>query len=162
MSKAEQMSVPEGDGLSHLYRRYSVWLTRRLRTRVAADVADDVVQETYLKIASRTDGDIRHPKAYLMQIALNVVRDTVRRDVRRDKASPPEIGADTTAASVFDRVLLGQIVKGMPQLYRDVFVLSRFAGMTYPEIARSLGVSVKTIEWRMARALEYCASRLDL
>jgi RNA polymerase sigma-70 factor (ECF subfamily) len=50
----------------------------------------------------------------------------------------------------------------MPPLYRDIFVLNRFGGMTYPEIARARGISVKTVEWRMSKALEHCASRLDV
>ena len=66
------------------------------------------------------------------------------------------------AASQIDALLLSEMIRSMPALYRNVFVLNRFGGMTYPEIARTLDISVKTVEWRMARALEYCASRLDL
>ena len=66
------------------------------------------------------------------------------------------------AADQFDHVLLSQVIRSMPPLYRNVFVLNRFGGMTYPEIARTLEISVQTVQWRMARAIEYCASRLDL
>jgi RNA polymerase sigma-70 factor (ECF subfamily) len=57
--------------------------------------------------------------------------------------------------------MLKQIVLSMPPLYRDIFVLSRFGGMSYPEIAAARGLSVKTVEWRMSKALEHCVARLD-
>ena len=162
MSKADDFAADAGDGLNHLYRRYSAWLGRRLRSRVDADTAADVVQETYLRIAHHAVGEIRHPKAFLLEVALNLVRDRARAAARREKAMRGYKTADGETAPQLDQVLLLQILRDMPQLYRDVFVLSRFEGMTYPEIARSHGISVDTVQWRMARALEYCASRLDL
>lgn len=162
MSKVDPMTSDGGGGLERLYRRYAVWLDRRLRARVGSEAAADVVQETYLRIAPHAAGDIRHPKAFLMQVALNLIRDSSRTAARRDRAFERYEAPQSETASQFDQVLFTQIIKAMPQLYRDVFVLSRFEGMTYSEIAQSLGVSVKTVEWRMARALEYCASRLDL
>lgn len=48
----------------------------------------------------------------------------------------------------------------LPELYRDVFILSRFTGMSYLDISRKLGVSVKTVEYRMSRALALCQAAL--
>ena len=158
MTDAGKLEREDGDGVGRLYRLYAVWLARRLRPELGSQDADDVVQETYIRAAPYADG-IKHPKAFLLRIARNLIRDAGRREARRQglPAHP-----DSEAAPQVDTVLLGQIIRSMPGLYRDVFVLSRFRGMTYPEIARTLGVSEKTVEWRMARALEYCASRLDL
>ena len=127
-----------------------------------ADAAEAVVQETYLRAAPYALSDIRHPKAFLLRIALNLVRDQSRREGRRRQSQALQRPAEAEAAPQFDHVLLEQVIRSMPQLYRDVFVLNRFGGMTYPEIAVSLEISIKTVEWRMSRALEYCASRLDL
>jgi RNA polymerase sigma-70 factor (ECF subfamily) len=161
VTDAKPLDGEDRDGVNRLYRLYAGWLTRRLCAEVGADAADDVVQETYLRAAPHS-AEIRHPKAFLLRIARNLLKDEARRDARRRDAPATRDPADSQAASQFDEVLLGQVVRGMPPLYRDVFVLNRFRGMTYAEIARTLGVSPKTVEWRMARALEYCASRLDL
>lgn len=162
VTDTKHMEEEAQDGINRLYRRYSAWLDRRLRVHVGPDDAADVVQETYIRAAPYAAADIRHPKAFLLRIALNLVRDDSRRHARRRRNHDQHHPSEAEAAPQFDQVLLTQIVRSMPPLYRDVFVLSRFSGKTYPEIAQSLGVSVKTVEWRMSRALEYCASRLDL
>ena len=162
VSETEHLSIGAGGGFDRLYRRYAVWLHRRLRAKVGADAAADIVHDTYLRVAPYAENGIQHPKAFLLQVATNLLKDKHRQEMRREGAGVAGRTAEAEAPPQFDQVLLGQIMRDMPQLYRDVFVLSRFSGMTYPEIARVLSVSVKTVEWRMARALEYCASRLDL
>mgnify|MGYP003779502545 CR=1 FL=1 len=49
----------------------------------------------------------------------------------------------------------------MPPLYRDTFMLNRLEGYTYVEIAERLGISVKTVEYRMSRALALCRKALS-
>lgn len=161
VTNAKPLDGNDRDEVDRLYRLYAGWLTRRLRNQVGTDAADDVVQETYLRAARHTS-DILHPKAFLLRIASNLLRDQARKDARLRRNSGGVASPDSEAAPQFDALLLGQVVRAMPPLYRSVFVLNRFRGMAYPEIARALGISIKTVEWRMARALEYCASRLDL
>lgn len=147
-------------GLAELYRRYAVWLNRRLARQVGPADADDVVQETYLRIAPLGRSEIRHPKAFLLQIAMNLVRDRSRRRVLEKRHAAGEVTRSENASQA-DQVMLKQIILTMPPLYRDVFVLSRFGAMTYEEIAIAKGISVKTVQWRMAKAVAYCVARLD-
>ena len=56
--------------------------------------------------------------------------------------------------------LLEQIIVDLPQNLRDVFLLSRFRRMTNHDIAEHLGISVKTVEWRMSKAMEHCMTKL--
>jgi RNA polymerase sigma-70 factor (ECF subfamily) len=140
-------------------------LSRRLRSQ-PADI-DDLVQETYLRAIRRPVAEISHPKAYLSQIALNLFRDTKRREaVRADhrravqsdvtQGAGPATGMSDQEASVE----LVRLIRDMPEPFRDVFTLSRFRHMTNRDIAAHLEISVKTVEWRMGKALDYCLSRL--
>lgn len=155
--------------LEALYRRYAPWLKAMLRKRFGRRISDpeDVVQETYLRLATRGDvAPIRHPQALLMRVAGNLARDRLRRDAVATGA----VGTLATAlqlqsqeawlADQNDAVLLKQIVLSIPHPHRDVFILSRYGGLTHAQIAQHCGVSVKTVEWRMARALSFCADRL--
>ena len=168
MSKAE--TVGEQDSarsrrhmrLETFCRRYSPWLVARLRGRFGADT-EDLVQEIWLRMeAIEADLDIRHPRAFLLKIAFNIGlsgdRQTRRRRQILDSAVP--LGAVTCEPAQDTVVQIQEIVLALPQPLRDVFVLSRFGGLTTNQIAERLGISPKTVEWRMTKALAQCAAEL--
>ena len=70
--KAMGGATPGSDrpGVGDLYRRYAAWLQAALRRRFGAETADDLVQETYLRLIScETEIEVRHPKALLMRVS---------------------------------------------------------------------------------------------
>ncbi|MDC7810537.1 RNA polymerase sigma factor [Sphingomonas koreensis] len=163
---AQERPVPPPS--EQLYRHYAGWLGKilSLRFRASALDVDDLVQETYLRAARYEDLETRgHPRALLLQIAVNLARDQLRRRVVQGGLSVPlEDVADadlgTQAPDQLYQLELKQAVLALPPRYREVFVLSRFTGLSYDEIASHLGISVKTVEWRMSKALAICAARL--
>lgn len=162
--------VEHGGGASDdLFHRHHEWLRKLLTRRLRAQPADidDLIQDTYLRAARQPEGSVRHPRAFLSQTALNLFRDskrreTVRAEHRESITCLPSVQSGATGALTEQETafMLGRLVAEMPELYRDVFALSRFRNMTNQEIAAHFGISPKTVEWRMGKALEYCASRL--
>jgi RNA polymerase sigma factor (sigma-70 family) len=124
-----------------------------------------LAQEALLR-AHASGAEIRHPKAFLRRVADNVARDEHRRLMRRGGGAAlrlEDVDYDPALAVAADQhaaLLLKQVILRMPDLYRDAFVLTRFQGLTYEEVADRLGVSVKTVEWRISKALAYCAQQL--
>ena len=156
---SDRLDDHERRGLSQLYGQYSDWLSSRLRLLGVTGV-DDVVQETYLRIAPyQARGEVRHPKSLRLRIAINLVADEGRRAQRQRRhaaTTPPS--AD--APSQTETVLLKQLVLKLPQPERDIFMLSRFGGLTNEQIAGRLEVSVKTVERRISRALKQVDAQL--
>lgn len=156
-------NVETDSGLRDLYRLYSGWLTSRLRRRFG-DEADDIVQEVYIRITPYSRrGVILHPKALLVRIAMNLVADRHRRAQQRDRHVDhlsQSVGWGVEPASQTDEVMARQLILGLPPALRNVFVLSRFGGLTNGQIGEQLGISPKTVEWRMTRALAHCAAQL--
>ncbi len=60
-----------------------------------------------------------------------------------------------------DLDLLYRTIEQLPPKCRRVFLLSRFHDMSYPEIARHCGISVKMVEKHIGNALAVCAERLE-
>jgi len=147
-----------------MVERRANWILKAIRA-VRRRGADDHAQTALLRALERAPEEIRHPEAYIARIARNVAIDEARKI--RVRGGPSVALDDLTEAqqpwSAPDQesaLLLKQIVLGLPPLYRDVFILSRFVGLTYGEIARRLGVSDKTVEYRMSRALALCQEAL--
>ena len=161
MADTKQCDGPPSTGLEELYRGYADWLRRRLRRHVGDDQAADLVQETYVRLAPYAGDNIRHPRALLLRIATNLLRDGKRREAVQSAFAAGTFHPTSTPGDQAETVQLKAILLTMPPLYRDVFVLSRFRGMTYADIARIHGISVKTVEWRMSKALAHCLERLD-
>lgn len=158
---AGSFSVP-GDA-DALFRDHAPWLLRVLRHRFGRDVADDLFQETYLRLARQTSPKpIASPKAYLLQVARNIFINGYRREQRRAVVEAAQFALPEVieAANQLQAVVLREIVLGMPKTQRDVFLLNRAGGMTNAEIAEHFGISVKAVEARMTKALAYCAAQL--
>ena len=163
--KPEKLDAPAEDGspsLDLLYRHHFTWLVRAVRHRFGRDQAEDLVQETYAHVAASQGVEIRNPKAFLLQVATRVAIDQQRRQsTRRDVSGSPAPGKEITdRAAQAEQLLLKQIVLSLPRSLRDTFLMSRIGGLTYDEIAEQQGVSVKTVEWRMTKALKHCARAL--
>ena len=154
-------------GLDQLYRRYAPWLAAMLRRRFGHGFdaeADDIVQETYARLAPHDPAAIRQPQALLMRVASNLARDILRRRAVRGRhkdevqhaPAPPPLLLDA-----MDDLMVKETILSIPEAYRDVFVLSRVGGLTYEEIATRCGLSVKSVEWRLGRAIAHCIKHLQ-
>lgn len=156
---AEQTSTARAS-LTLLYRHHYSWLLHQVRKRFGPDQAEDLVQETYLRASTYQGREIRNPRALLIQIATRAAIDRGRRaQVRAPFAGEP-VEDLHVAADQAEALALKQTVLGLPISLREVFLLSRFGGLSYEEISERCGISVKTVEWRMSKALRICAKSL--
>ncbi len=148
-----------------------VGLERRLTRRLgSADMASDVLHETYLRLEGiREIATVRSPKAYLFRIALNIANDRRRAESRRLTVDEVDCLLDIpddqpdAARVIEDRSevnLLRRAIAELPERRRRVLILSRIEGLPNREIADSLGVTVRTVETDLKQAIEHCAQRL--
>jgi RNA polymerase sigma factor (sigma-70 family) len=138
---------------------------QRLVRRITGDVhtAEDVVHETFIKLMNRDVG--QRDVGLVVTTARNLARDAMRAErvrtsyaesVSREQLQPGVVGPEDAVASRMDLDALLRSLQTLPRRTQRIFLLSRVDGMTYPQIARKLGVSVSTVEKEMISALEFC------
>lgn len=156
---ATPASAPPGP-LSSAFLTYRAWLLGVLTLRYGADAADDLAQDTYLRVhAYDPPAPVRSPRRLLMRIALNLASNR-RRDGAFEIAVSPADAALTrlpTPSTQEEAAQLAQMLLALPPKLRDVFVLNHVTGLTYREIAALRGISQKTVEKRMSQAIARCA-----
>jgi RNA polymerase sigma-70 factor, ECF subfamily len=134
------------------------------------DVAEDVVQEVFVTLWTRRQ-QVSTPDnlvAYLFRSVRNRGLNQLRHerlvsDFRARsgaEGAPQALPADRLAESAEIAEAVARAVRQLPPRTREVFELSRDRGLTYPEIAGTLGISVKTVETLMGRALKAVRERL--
>jgi len=168
--RAHESDIPAGapaddetsSNVEQVYRTQRNWLYRFFRRRFGPQEAHDLTQETFVRVVG-ANVEIRDPRAYLAHVALNMVRDQSRRAAVRPVLVSDEttLYGAATPAELEHQLLLEQIVLALPPRLREVFFLSRFVGLTYVEIANRCGISVKTVEARMTKALAICTALMD-
>jgi RNA polymerase sigma factor (sigma-70 family) len=152
--------------------QYGGALRRFFRKRVGATDADDLVQEVFLHLQARAMGDeVENVERYLFRIANNVLVDRHRFEARRGfgKVDPLDAAFDIGDEVSPERVLmakqtLGQLsiaLRELPPRTRDAFIFHRFEEMTYPVIARRMGISVNGVEKLIKRALSQLAIKME-
>lgn len=137
------------------------FLTRQLGS---AALAEDLTQETWLRAATcASEATLVNPQAYLFRIASNLALDHLRhvgqrieieadRDIILSVPDPtPSPEAAAVHRSALDRLL--RVVDGLSPRCREVFILHKFEGLAYGEVAERLGISRNTVMVHMVKAL---------
>ena len=158
---------PDEETLARIYRDETPGLLRFLRRRLGgAEEANDLAHDTmarFLKAAPSTP--IATPQAYLRRIATNLLRDRAERgSTRLAMVSVPLLDdIDTPADDDQHRALEGReewerwtsVLRCLPAITLEVFLLSRVDGFTYQEIAEHLDISVWSVKRRMTKAIAH-------
>jgi RNA polymerase sigma-70 factor (ECF subfamily) len=124
-------------------------------------VAQDLVADAFeraLRARGRFDRRRGSARTWLYAIAMNVLRDHVRRAGAARRASERlEARAVIAERSVADRVAehddLYVAIRTLSEEERTVIALRYGADLTVPEIAETLGERLTTVEGRVYRAL---------
>ena len=137
-----------------------------------ADAADDLVQEAYARLYAM-DGwaSIASPRHYVMRMLRNLSIERLRRakivqfqrisdiedfDVEDDSPSPFRVAAGRELVA-----RIADALAAMPERCRTVLVRRRFDQQPAGEIARELGISLSTMEKRLARAVVLLTRALE-
>lgn len=153
-------------------------LKRYLVARVGEAEAEDLLQETYLKVAAiRDDAEIRSLGGYLYRLCNNVMLDRLRQQrasiVREDewrrttRTITPE-GEEVLDAVPIDQALIAReklnnvcaALEELPHNVRATFRRHKFDGLSYAEVAAEQGVSRSLVEKHMMRALKHLLERV--
>lgn len=160
-------SLASSEAVAVLYSEHHGWLQRWLRGKTGcSEQAADLAQDTFVRlIGSRQAPDeLRVPRAYLTRIAHGLLVSHWRRqDVERAYLEalghlPEPLSPSPEERHLVIETLLevDRILDGLPPRVMQIFLLSQLDGLTYPQIAAQLGVSVNVVQKAMNRALQHC------
>lgn len=138
--------------------------------------AEDLMQEAFARLLRHPSAEkVEDSRAFVFQIAINLLRDRARRSATRNSATLLDLSSapvdELTAEFVEDRdperVLLGkedvgQLVRVLGELderTRDIFILFRLEKMKQRDIAALYGISRSTVEKIVMRATLHLSLR---
>jgi RNA polymerase sigma-70 factor (ECF subfamily) len=131
------------------------------------DLAEDLVQETYVKVLSRPrllrrEDDLGYLVKALRNTWFSHLREQrVRRaTTQQGEQSPEELAARTSAGDPESSLEAGEVLDALarlPRQYREAVAAVDVAGLSYAEAARALGVRQGTIMSRVYRGREQVA-----
>lgn len=150
--------IVEETNFEQLYRQHFTSLYRYAYSVVQDEAqAEGIVQNVFLKLWDKRDTLRIHTswQAYLFRATYHEALNAAKRQQVRMRFAQQRQSPDT-ASQESDRELATHLEKALlelPEKCRTVFQLSRFEDLKYHEIAQRLGISIKTVEAHMGKAL---------
>lgn len=137
----------------------------------SADLADDAMQETYLRLAQGGDIDqVASPQGYLRQMVFNAARKIMRTNRVRsrfidvvetlDLEIPDETpGPERQIDARSDIVALRAMLASLPARRRNIFILAMIDDVPLAEIAERHRLGVRMVQIELKRARDEITAR---
>nr|WP_245405113.1 RNA polymerase sigma-70 factor [Algoriphagus sp. AGSA1] len=126
-----------------------------------SDASEDIVQDVFLEIWNkRTDLNIDKPSQYLFTCVKHAIFKVLQKQKLKERHLHTLNSIDLLVqaeASMDTQEIEQAILNHLDQLpgrCKEIFVMSRFENMSNREIALKLGISTKTVENQIYRALK--------
>lgn len=150
-------------------------LVRFVARRAGPQAARDLVHDAWIRLAERQRGESDAPaapdsppgasRAYLYAVMENIAIDHLRHgqrtaqrfDTSAKEGEPPSPLSPDVADTHSYRQALAEVESALAQLpprCRDIFLADRIEGASHAELAERHGVSVKTVEREVMRAMD--------
>lgn len=149
-----------------LYREHRGWLVSWLRRKLGCSHrAEDMTQDVFIRIIQgRKAVQAEQARAFLTTVARGLLIDYRRRAALEEAYLDYVAGLpEGSAPSPQDRLELVQalatldrMLADLPPRARQAFLMSQVDGLTYPEIAAELGISISSVQQYMVRAMSAC------
>ncbi|WP_315833190.1 RNA polymerase sigma factor [Bradyrhizobium prioriisuperbiae] len=147
-------------------------LKQRLTRRAgSADLADEVLQDTFLRLSNATVTEpVRDVRAYLFRVAMSVASNRRVAERRRLTVSETDAlfdlpdespGPDRIAEARSEIDALKRVIQELPDRRRDILMAAFVDEVPLRKIAERFGISVRTVQVEIKQALAHCAVRLE-
>jgi RNA polymerase sigma-70 factor (ECF subfamily) len=152
-----------------LFREYGDRLYRfAFRYLKSESESEELVQEVFTKIWEKRANLKRELsfKSYLFTIAFNIIKKHFRKEAYLSEYFKTRIYDDldlqTTQKITYDSLyqyVMG-LVNQLPEKRKEIFIKSRFEGLSVKEISEDLKISHKTVENQLTDALKFIRANL--
>ena len=147
------------EGFSRLYDLYAPLVHGILLARVPRAEVDDLVQDIFLhafrKLHTLRDGSSFGP--WIAMIARNRAVDFHRRSRETVEISEDLPGSDKQEARAAEIL---ELIRSLPEAYRETLVLRLVEGMTGPEIATRTGLTAASVRVNLHRGMKLLREKL--
>lgn len=170
----ERVRNTDHDAFRLLFEQYQPILFRIVLQSVQdVEKAHDIVQETFVRMWNHRRSLRPHLPllGYLLQIGRNLIRDAAKHSavlqkhegaVRTLMSAAPETPDEILQETFLREQLSGAVRNALPPKCREIFLLSRMEEMSNAEISAHLGISIKTVENQIGRALKILRQELRM
>jgi RNA polymerase sigma-70 factor (ECF subfamily) len=166
------MSETSRENLRHfLVLGYADLKTRLARYLGSVELADDALQETYLRLARGPDlAPVLKPRPYLLRMAARIAvrnrrgrRDIVSLDDAKAAFDVADAAPDPqrTLEARDELETFRRAAAELTPRRRAILYASRIEGLPLRKIAARLNVSQRLVETELKHALAHCALRLN-
>jgi RNA polymerase sigma-70 factor (ECF subfamily) len=164
-SSGDDDSIPGREAaVEAIYTANRPQLVGFLRQRAQPQDIGDLVHDCFLRlVASKNDvvSRIEKPGSYLVRVARNLFADKARvakqgYHAKHHLYEDDEVAGPDPHSALEARDLLRRIEERLRRLKpktRDIFLMHKFDGMSYAEIAAKTGMSEKGVEKQIAKAM---------
>lgn len=130
------------------------------------EIAKDLAQDVFINFwKARNRIDIfQNPKGYLYRIARNIAINHIERRKKEyeiDEVTIKNITQMPDGESFELRDTIIKAINELPDRCKEVFILSRYTGLSQKEIADLLGISLQTVKNHIVKAMNYLRKRLS-